>query len=148
MSLDKWINVIIEHDECPKYLWGVLLVVAVINLVRGVLHTFLVEYAATNIAGLDLSASRNEILQLMNVYGWSNIIEAILYIVIATKSRNLVPLALILAGLFTPLSSMTTILAEISMQGAEWGGAPMMMFVFTPLCLIPVVVFYIQKIRK
>jgi len=141
-------GMIIEHDECPRYLWGALLVVAAINLLRGVLHTFLVEYAATNIAGLNLSLSRDELLQLMNSYGWSNIIEGVLYIVIATKSRNLVPLALILAGLFTPFAALTTRLAEISMQGAQWGGAPLMLYVFTPLCLVPVVVFYIQKNRK
>ena len=139
---------IIEHDECPRYLWVALLVVAAINLLRGVLHTFLVEYAATNIAGLNLSVSRDELLQLMNSYGWSNIIEGVLYVVIATKSRNLVPLALILAGLFTPFAALTTGLAEISMQGAQWGGAPLMLYVFTPLCLVPVVVFIIQMSRK
>ena len=138
---------IIKHNECPKYLWIPLLIVAIFNLGRGILHTFLVEYAATNIAGLDLSTARNELLNLMNVYGWSNIIEGILYIVIATKSRNLAPLALTLAGLFIPLSALTNNLAYISLAGANWGGAPYMLFIYMPLCLLPVVIFYIQRLR-
>ena len=138
---------IIKHNECPKYLWIPLLIVAVFNLGRGILHTFLVEYAATNIAGLDLSTARNELLNLMNVYGWSNIIEGILYIVIATKSRNLAPLTLTLAGLFIPLSALTNNLADISLAGANWGGAQYMLFFYTPLCLLPVVIFYIQRLR-
>ena len=139
---------IIEHDECPKYLWTALLIVAVINLGRGILHTFLVEYAATNIAGLDLSIARNELLNLMNSYGWSNIIEGILYIVIATKSRNLAPLALMLAGLLIPFAALTNNLANISLAGAKWSGAPLMLFIYLPLCLLPVVIFYIQRSRK
>jgi hypothetical protein len=139
---------IIEHEECPKYLWGVLLLVALLNFIRGFLHTFMVEFAATNIAGLDLSVSRNELLNLMNVYGWSNIIEGILYLVIALKHRNLAPLALTLAGLFIPFTAVTTNLANISLSGADWGGAPLMLFIYTPLCLIPVILFYIQKYRN
>lgn len=139
---------IIEHDECPRYLWISLLIVAVFNLGRGILHTFFVEYAATNIAGLDLSIARNELLNLMNVYGWSNIIEGILYMVIAIKSRNLAPLALTLAGIFIPFTVLTNNLANISLAGVKWGGAPYMLFIYTPLCLLPMFILYFQRLRN
>ena len=139
---------LIEHEECPNYLWMALLIIGVINLSRGILHTFLVEFAATSIAGLDLSIARDELLNLMNVYGWSNIIEGILFIVIASKSRNLAPLALILAGLFTPMVALTNNLANISLAGADWSGAILMLGVYMPLCFLPVIVFYIQKFRR
>ena len=92
--------------------------------------------------------ARDELLNLMNVYGWSNIIEGILFIVIASKSRNLTPLALILAGLFTPMVALTNNLSNISLAGADWSGAILMLGVYMPLCLLPVIVFYIQKFRR
>jgi len=84
----------------------------------------------------------------MNVYGWSNIIEGILYIVIAIKSRNLAPLALTLAGLLIPFTALTNNLANISLGGTNWGGALYMLFIYTPLCLLSVAIFYIQRTRK
>ena len=70
-----WLNPLIEPETCPKYLWVVLLLIGLMNLFQGGLHTFLVEFAATNIAGLDLSLVRDKLLNLMNAFGWSNIIE-------------------------------------------------------------------------
>ena len=139
---------LIEHDECPKYLWTVLLIIAGINLIRGLLHTVFVNFAATNIAGLDLTIAGDELRILMISYGWSNIIEAILYIIIATKSRNLVPAALIIAGSFVPLAMINIRSLGISMGGAAWNGGPMMTFLFMPLCYLPVIYFYLQRRRN
>ena len=88
------------------------------------------------------------LLNLMNAFGWSNIIEAILFLVIALKHRDLAPLALLLTGLFVPLAGLTNSLANVSLGGADWSGQYFMMFLYLPLCLLPVIIYYFQKFRN
>ena len=52
--------------------WKYLLSIGVLNLVRGFLHTVLVEWTATTITQLDLSVLREDRLVALMNYGWSN----------------------------------------------------------------------------
>lgn len=97
----------INDYECPKFAWIVLMFFGLFNLIRGFLHTVLVEFAATNIAGLDLSVVRADQLVLLMTYGYSNFVTGIIFILIALKARNLVPPAILLVGVFSITNGIT-----------------------------------------
>ena len=60
------------------------------------MHTILLEHAAGNIAGLDLSSSlAADLLQLLGVFGISNYITGVKLILLGWKAR---PLALTMLG--------------------------------------------------
>jgi hypothetical protein len=65
-----------------------------IDLVRGVLHTFLVEHSAVKIAGLNLSHSGQDQLLLLGAFGISNFLTGAIYIAVALGARQLVPTVL------------------------------------------------------
>ena len=58
--------------EIPKFVSIVLIVLGGVDLARGFIHTVLLEYAAINIAGLDLTNAANDQLRLLGTFGISN----------------------------------------------------------------------------
>ncbi len=46
-----------ENTTIPRFVSVVAIVLGCLDLIRGFMHTILLEYAALNIAGLDLSTS-------------------------------------------------------------------------------------------
>lgn len=97
----------VNDSECPNFAWIVLMFFGFFNLVRGFLHTVLVEFAATNIAGLDLSVVRADQLVLLMTYGYSNFVTGIIFLLIALKARNLVPPAILLVSVFSITNGIT-----------------------------------------
>ncbi|HEY4313129.1 MAG TPA: hypothetical protein VGN12_26990 [Pirellulales bacterium] len=65
-----------------------------IDLVRGVLHTFFVQHSAVDIAGLDLAHSGQDQLLLLGAFGISNFLTGALFLAVAWKARSLVPTVL------------------------------------------------------
>lgn len=113
----------------PKFVSIVAVALGCLDLLRGFMHTILLEYAATNIAGLDLATSAAaDLLRLMGSFGISNFITGALLIILGLKAR---PLALAMLGVI-PLSYLVggigmrlNTAGYVSTQ-ADWGGLPMM----------------------
>ena len=102
-----------EKNAIPKFVSIVAIVLGCIDLIRGFLHTMLLEFAALNIAGLDLSASSaSDMLQLMGVFGVSNTITGVILILLGRKAR---PLALTMLGLIPASYVVGTIGMRINM---------------------------------
>ncbi len=81
-----------EKDvECPKFAWIILVCIGCFDIIRGIVHTFFIEYAATNIVGLDLTCNRADQMVLLMIFGTSNYMTGAIYILIGLKARNLVP---------------------------------------------------------
>lgn len=75
--------------------------IGLIDLVRGVMHTFFVEYAATAIAGLNLSVATQDQLFLLALFGICNYMTGAIFLLIAFRTRHLVPAMLMFViGLF------------------------------------------------
>lgn len=72
---------------------NVLLIVGLVDLLRGFLHTFAVHWANATFAHLNL-ASGGDQLYLLGVFGISNILTGALYILISQKAKNLSPYVL------------------------------------------------------
>jgi hypothetical protein len=116
----------------PKFVSGVAIVLGSLDLIRGFIHTFLLEFAATNIAGLDLSTSQaGDLLQLMDAFGISNYLTGVMLILIGWRAR---PLALAMLGII-PVAYILGIIgirinaADYAPSQAAWGGAvPMLVY--------------------
>ncbi len=85
-----------SHSEVPTpgFAWKILAVLGVVDFVRGIMHTYLSTYAATNIAGLDLSQNGQNLLVLMGAFGISNFLTGAIFLLIAFKARQVVPAVL------------------------------------------------------
>lgn len=114
----------------PKIVSVVAYILGGLDLLRGVMHTLLLEFAATNIAGLDLSTSQaTDLLRLMGTFGISNYITGITLILLGWKARQLalimlgvIPAAYLIGGIATHLYSST-----YTQTQANWGGIPMVL---------------------
>ena len=127
-----------KENNIPTFVSIVAIALGVLDLIRGFMHTILLEYAALNIAGLDLSSTvAADLLQLLGVFGISNYITGVMLILLGWKAR---PLALAMLGVI-PASYLVGIVAintnsaSYAATQANWGGAPMMM-VYMAACVI------------
>ncbi len=121
-----------ENATIPKFVSVVAIALGCFDLIRGFMHTILLEYAALNIAGLDLSTSlAGDLLQQMGAYGISNFLTGSMLILIGWKAR---PLALAMLGVIPiayaiGFAGIKFNSAAYSPSQAAWGGAqPMLVY--------------------
>ncbi|MHA2201397.1 MAG: hypothetical protein ACXABN_16090 [Candidatus Thorarchaeota archaeon] len=112
-----------NESDCPKFAWIIMTALGCLDLVRGFMHTVLLEYAAENIMGLDLAVARDDQLLLLGVFGISNYITGMMLILIGLKARNLVQYVF----LVIPLSyfSGAYLIGRVASSTARLGGLPM-----------------------
>jgi hypothetical protein len=60
-----------------------------VDLFRCVLHTIFVDWAARTFAKLDLSVARQDQLTLLGVFGISNLLTGMIYILVSLKVKAL-----------------------------------------------------------
>ncbi|MHA1376454.1 MAG: hypothetical protein ACTSR7_19420 [Promethearchaeota archaeon] len=84
----------INDIKCPKFAWIIMVGLGCIDLFRAFMHTFMLEYAALNIFVIDLSGGVDNQILLLGVFGISNYITGIMFILIGLKARHLVPIML------------------------------------------------------
>jgi hypothetical protein len=110
--------------DCPKFAWIIMAALGCLDLVRGFIHTVLLEYAAENIMGLDLLVARNDQLLLLGTFGISNYLTGMMLILIAMKARNIVPYVF----LAIPVSYLSGgfLISRVASSSARLGGLPMM----------------------
>ena len=127
-----------DESRIPKFVSTAVIVLGCLDILRGFMHTILLDFAATNIAGFDLSTSlAGDLLQQMGAFGISNYLTGIMLILIGWKAR---PLALIMLG-FIPIAYAIGIAgikvnsAPYAPSQAAWGGATFML-VYLAVCVI------------
>ena len=140
----------VTAEEVPMFAGVVALGLGCVDLVRGVIHTVLLEYAAVFIMGLDLSVARENQLFLLGVFGISNFITGTFLFLIALKARELVPYVLLMIPVWY-LVGMAVISRTVIPQAAL-GGVPMMLAYFI-ICIVTavasfVVIFYRRRKQK
>jgi hypothetical protein len=133
----KGVNMQSEYDV-PKFVSIAAIVLGCLDLVRGFMHTIFLDYAATNIAGFDLSTSlAGDLLQMMGAFGISNFLTGVMLILLGWKAR---PLALIMLG-FIPvayaigMAGIKVNSAPYEPMQAVWGGTALML-VYLGVCLV------------
>lgn len=78
-----------KQIETPRFAWIILICVGVVDLIRGFMHTVMIKYAAANIAMLDLSSAADDQMFLLGVFGISNYLTGVLFIIIGLKARQI-----------------------------------------------------------
>jgi hypothetical protein len=136
----------VTEDELPMFAVVVAFGLGCVDLLRGVVHTVLVEYAAVFIMGLDLSVIRDNQLFLLGVFGISNFITGTFLILIALKARELVPYVLLMIPAWY-LVGMAVISRTVIPQAAL-GGVPMMLGYFIICILTAVASFLVIFYRR
>jgi len=127
-----------DESHIPKFVSTAVIVLGCLDILRGFMHTILLDFAATNIAGFDLSTSlAGDLLQQMGAFGISNYLTGIMLILIGWKAR---PLALIMLGVI-PAAYVIGVIgikvnsAPYAPSQAAWGGTTFML-VYLTVCVI------------
>lgn len=124
--------------DVPKFVSIAAIVLGCLDLVRGFMHTILLDFAATNIARLDLTTSQaGDLLQMMGTFGISNYLTGIMLILLGWKAR---PLALVMLGVIPVaygigVAAIKVNAAPYAPSQAAWGGTTFML-VYLAICVI------------
>ena len=83
----------LRGSQIPLY---VLAFIALVSLVRSCIHLFAADGGAGSIAGIDLSAAAAEIIFAFALWGSSQLLMALVQVVVIARYRALVPLMYLL----------------------------------------------------
>lgn len=136
----------LTSEEIPKFVIIVTLGLGCLDLIRGVIHTFLLEYAGVFIMGLDLSFARENQLFLLGVFGISNYITGTFLILIALKARALIPYILVIIPTWYLVGN--AVISRTVIPQAALGGLPMMLGYFIICILTAVSSFVVIYYRR
>jgi len=121
----------------------VLLIIGLIDLVRGFLHTYDVVWAATTFAKLDLSVLRSDQLTLLGAFGISNILTGLIYILVSRKSKELSPYILGIIPVAYALGFVGLKISGINANASFYGKYFMLAYLAT--CVISCGIFFYKK---
>ena len=77
----------------------VLFILGLVDLLRGVLHTFFIHWANDTFAHLNLSTNGQDQLMLLSAFGISNLLTGSIYILISMKAKELArPVLMLILG--------------------------------------------------
>lgn len=122
---------------------AVLFVLGVLDLIRGVMHTFLLRWAGVHVAGFDPVSTPSDQFFMLGAFGISNFLTGFLYLLISRRARELSPSVLAIIPAAYLLGLIGIGVAGVSPQ-AVFGGRYFMM-VYLALCVVTVAVFLVQK---
>ena len=122
---------------------NVLLVLGVVDLVRGIMHTFVLTWAADNIARIEPNP---DALMLLGVFGNSNLLTGALFLLVAFRAREIAGyiLGIIPVAYFVGIVGIR--LNGVSMQ-SEFNGKYMMLVYFL-VCIVTFVYFIVARRRE
>lgn len=118
----------------PTFAQVVLVCLGLIDLVRGVLHTFLVQHSAVEIAGLNLTHSGQDQLLLLGAFGISNFLTGALFLAVAFRAKQLVPTVLAIIPAAYALGFVAFRLNDIRPEAALPGRS--FMLVYASVCVV------------
>ena len=104
-----------------------------VDLFRGFIHTVLLDYAAMNIFVIDVSGGVENQMFLLGMFGISNYLTGILFIVIGLRARELVPIVLLVIPLVYVFG--TGLISRVATPTAQLGGGPYML-AYLVVCIV------------
>ena len=121
----------------------VLFCAGVMDLIRGFMHTFLLTWSAANFAKFDMATAPMDQIFLLGVFGISNFLTGIIYILISRKARELSPYVLIII----PLSYLFGLIGIRSggVHGQAAYEGRYFMIVYLCVCLATFIAFQVQR---
>ncbi len=135
----------IKDLKCPKFAWILMIGLGCIDLIRGFIHTFLLEFAALNIFVIDLTGGVDNQMFLLGTFGISNYLTGIMFILIGLKARHLVPL--MLPVIPTVYFGGAALISRTATPTAQLGGGPYMLIYFA-VCIAASLAILFIKIKN
>jgi len=135
----------INNIKCPKFAWILMIGLGCLDLIRGFIHTFLLEFAALNIFVIDLSGGVDNQMFLLGMFGISNYLTGIIFISIGLKARHLVPIMLSVIPLV--YFGGTALISRTATPTAQLGGGPYMLIYFA-VCIAATIAILIIQIKN
>ena len=120
-----------------------LFILGLVDILRGFLHTFAINWAVATFAKLDLSSARQDQLTLLGAFGISNFLTGMLYILISKKAKQLSPYVLGVIPLAYTAGFIGLKLSGVVGQAAFYG--KYFMLAYLASCVI---ILGISKIKK
>ncbi len=119
-------------------------VIACVDIIRGLMHTFFIMYASENIAQMTQTP---DTLNLMNTFGIANLLSGVTYILIVKKAKELSPYMLLIIPLtyFVGIISLN-VTGVAAMQTSAWNGQ-YMLYVYWTVCTVVGVNYFISASR-
>ena len=118
----------------------VLGVIALIDIIRGDMHTFNINYASANIAKID---PHPDALYLLGVFGMSNFLTAFIYLIVVWKAKHIAPYILLLLPFAYLVGIIGLKTQDVQMQ-SEFNGQYIMFGYFT-ICLLTSLLYFTSK---
>jgi len=135
----------INEIKCPKFAWILMVGLGCIDLIRGFIHTFLLEFAALNIFVIDVSGGVDNQMFLLGLFGISNYLTGIMFILIGLKARHLVPIMLPVIPII--YFGGTALISRTASPTAQLGGGPYMLMYFA-LCIAASIAILVIAIKN
>ena len=123
----------------------VLFFIGVLDVIRGVLHTFLLNWSAAHIAKFDRTTPMDQLF-LLGAFGISNYLTGFIYVLISRKARELSPYVLILVPSAYLLGLMGIWSGHVHAHAAFKGRY--FMFVYFGICVLAFGIFLVQKAAR
>ncbi len=124
----------------------VLIAAGGMDLIRGFMHTFNIQYAAGNIAQVDLtSPMAGDFLLQMSAFGMSNFLTGAFAIIIGLKAKELAPMILAIIPFTYLLGAVSMRMNDIQATSAFNG--QYMMVVYLTICILTALYYYVPKWR-
>lgn len=122
-----------------------LAVIAGVDIIRGLMHTFFIMYAPENIAQMTQTP---DTLNLMNTFGIANLLSGVTYILIVLKAKELSPYILIIIPITYFVGIISARVTGIAaMQTSAWNGL-YMLYVYWGVCMVVGLNYFISAKRK
>jgi len=120
----------------------VLLFIGLYDVLRGIMHTYVLTWSAENFAKFDMATVPEDQVFMLGVFGISNFLTGFLFLLIACKARELSPYVLILI----PVTYLVGILGirSVGIQGQSEYYGQYFMFVYFGICTLTFFVFLFQ----
>jgi hypothetical protein len=135
----------INNIKCPKFAWIITIGLGCFDLIRGFIHTVMLEFAANNIFVIDLSGGVDNQMLLLGTFGISNYLTGIMLILIGLKARELIPI--ILPAIPVTYLLGTLLISRVVTPTAQLGGVPYMLVYFA-VCIVTFIAILAVNIKS
>ncbi|MGD9327345.1 MAG: hypothetical protein PVH48_00185 [Cyclobacteriaceae bacterium] len=120
----------------------VLFLASLMDIRRGIAHTFNVRYSAEYLAGIE---PISDSLVLMGAFGISNFLTGFIYFLVIWKAKHLVPYVLLLIPFSYFIGGMGKNFQNVDMESAFVGRY--IMAVYLSICMVTGLIYLLARIK-
>lgn len=132
-----------SSDDVSRLPATVLFCLGIVDVVRGVMHTFLLRWSGVNIAGFDPVNTSSDQFLMLGAFGISNFLTGFVFVLISRRARELSVYVLAIIPVAYLLGMIGIGVSRVQMESAFRG--QYMMMVYLGVCVVTVVVVVVRR---